>query len=429
MTSVAGSYGIEQENIRKRTLFKNRVAQSVGQTERRWRVKRNFMAAIGLCLVLGLVFGAAMTVVANVDEGLLALWHMGEGSGSIIHDASGNGFDGTIYGATWTDGICGGALEFDGMDDYVGCGSIPVGAPAYESFTLEAWINTTSTSGVIIQRQYAGHWFHLSLTDGKLFFLSHPSYDSHIYTVQGTTMLADGKWHHVVGLRDVATRELKIYVDGSFENSVGSGFTPFYLGDISIGNYFTGTIDHVAIYNRALTASEIQQHSLSAGTGVSTATETGMAFFCPSQSTIEDLQAVATPSGAPVEFPHGMFSFKITGLSAGEEVTLTVELPGPVPVGTKWWKYHNNTWSPMDIDDDDGDNVITVALKDGRTPDDEDTTPGQITDQGGPGNPGAVGWETYTTDKGRVLLPWIALLAAIMAGASLLVVRRRRAQS
>ena len=161
MTSVAGSYRIEQENIRERTLFENVVAKSVGQAERRWIMKRVFMAAIGLCLVLGLVFGAAMTVVANVDEGLLALWHMGEGSGSIIHDASGNGFDGTIYGATWTDGICGEALEFDGMDDYVGCGSIPVGAPAYESFTLEAWINTTSTSGVIIQRQYAGHWFHL----------------------------------------------------------------------------------------------------------------------------------------------------------------------------------------------------------------------------------------------------------------------------
>jgi hypothetical protein len=41
-----------------------------------------------------------------------------------------------------------------------------------------------------------------------------------------------------------------------------------------------------------------------------------------------------------------------------------------------------------------------------------------------------VGWETYPVNKVRVLLPWIALLTAIMVGASLLLVlRRRRAQS
>ena len=42
---------------------------------------------------------------------------------------------------------------------------------------------------------------------------------------------------------------------------------------------------------------------------------------------------------------------------------------------------------------------------------------------------GAVGWETYSISKVRVLLPWIALGLAIAAGASLLVVRRRRAHS
>jgi hypothetical protein len=154
----------------------------------------------------------------------------------------------------------------------------------------------------------------------------------------------------------------------------------------------------------------------------------GLAYLTPSAGVIDDLTPVPTPPNPPATFPYGMFTFKITGLSTGGTVTLTIELPGPVPVGAKWWKFHNNTWSPMDIGDDDGDNVITVALKDGRTPDDEDTTPGQITDQGGPsGYP--VGWETYPVSKVRVLLPWIALFAAIMAGVSLLVVRRRRAQT
>ena len=162
---------------------------------------------------------------------------------------------------------------------------------------------------------------------------------------------------------------------------------------------------------------------------VATETGTGDASFTASPGAVEDLTAVATPAGAPTEFPHGMFTFKITGIGIGEEVTLTIELPDPVPIGTKWWKYHNNTWSPMNISDDDGDNVITVALKDGRTPDDEDTVPGQITDQGGPGPGGAVGWSPYPIRRVPVFLPWIALFVAIVAGASLLVVRRRRTQS
>ena len=44
---------------------------------------------------------------------------MDEGSGNIIYDSSGNGNNGTIYGATWTDGISGTALTFNGVDDYV----------------------------------------------------------------------------------------------------------------------------------------------------------------------------------------------------------------------------------------------------------------------------------------------------------------------
>jgi len=154
-----------------------------------------------------------------------------------------------------------------------------------------------------------------------------------------------------------------------------------------------------------------------------------MACFTTSNGTIEDLTAVATPSGAPVEFPHGMFTFRITGLSDGEEVTLTVELPDPVPTGTKWWKYRSGSWYPLDIGSDNGDNVITVTLQDGVFPGDEDTVSGQITDQGGPGNPSAVGWETYPISEAHVLLPWIAVLSAVVAGAGLLAVRRLRTRS
>jgi parallel beta-helix repeat protein len=154
---------------------------------------------------------------------------------------------------------------------------------------------------------------------------------------------------------------------------------------------------------------------------------TGPVSFTPDAGTITTVTSVPTPPGAPATLPYGMFSFTVTGITG--QVTITVELPGPVPVGTKWWKYYNNNWYALPIDDDDGDNTIRVTLTDGASPDDADgLVNGQITDDGGPGS-GAVGWETYSVSKVRVLLPWIGLAAAIAAGASLFVLRRRRTQT
>jgi hypothetical protein len=153
----------------------------------------------------------------------------------------------------------------------------------------------------------------------------------------------------------------------------------------------------------------------------------GMACFAPDAGGVTTLAAVATPAGAPAAFPYGMFEFTVCCLS-GPTVTLNITLPGPVPVGTKWYKYNGGVWNALDIGDDDGDSFIMVTLQDNVSPDDEDLIASQITDQGGPGTP-SVGWETYPINKVHVFLPWIALLAAIMAGVSLLVVRRRRAQS
>jgi len=156
----------------------------------------------------------------------------------------------------------------------------------------------------------------------------------------------------------------------------------------------------------------------------------GTAYFTPVQGSIEGLTAVPPPATPPVTLPYGMFNFTICCFTASP-VTLTVTLPGPVPVGTKWYKYNGGAWDPLPIGDDDGDNVITVTLQDNVSPDDEDLIAGQITDQGGPGYPGAgaVGWETYPVNKVRVFLPWIALFVAIAAGASLLVLRQRRTQT
>ena len=78
-----------------------------------------------------------------------------------------------------------------------------------------------------------------------------------------------------------------------------------------------------------------------------TATGTGTAYFATPAGTLENLAAV-DESTLPTEgkpalvFPHGFFSFNITGLTpcAHQKVVVTVTLPSAVPVGTQYWKYH-----------------------------------------------------------------------------------------
>ena len=168
---------------------------------------------------------------------------------------------------------------------------------------------------------------------------------------------------------------------------------------------------------------------------IPTATGTGTASFVSPCGSIINLTSVSEGSlptaGKPnLAFPHGFFSFDITGLSNGQTVTVTITLP-PGAAPTQYWKYHASEggWIQIPMTVVGPPNVIRITLVDGGLGDDDGLANGVIVDQGAPASGAAVGWETYPVSKVRVLLPWIALLAAIVAGASLLVLRRRRAQT
>ena len=130
-----------------------------------------------------------------------------------------------------------------------------------------------------------------------------------------------------------------------------------------------------------------------------TATGSGTAYFDSDTGTMEGLTAIPEATlpgeGKPnLVFPHGFFSFNITGLTHGQTVNVTITLPGNVPVGTQYWKYgptpdnHTDHWYPLPMGDDDGDNVIIIQLKDNGLGDDDLTgEDGKIVDQGGPGSP------------------------------------------
>ncbi|PXF51347.1 MAG: hypothetical protein C4B55_02845 [Candidatus Methanophagaceae archaeon] len=116
---------------------------------------RGFAFGLVAALLAGGILAAGGGVVQAVqvagsggggsDEGLVAEWRFDEGAGSVLHDSSGNGNDGVIHGATWTEGKFGNALRFDGQDDFVEVphsSSLNLG----KYFTITTWIKPTTLS-------------------------------------------------------------------------------------------------------------------------------------------------------------------------------------------------------------------------------------------------------------------------------------------
>src|SRR4030042_6620249 len=90
-----------------------------------------------------LVLSVALTSVARAaDPDLVGWWRLDDGSGMTAADMSGNGNDGTLRGDTaWVTGHLGKALQFDGVDDFVGVPHADILTMDNE-VTVMAWINT-----------------------------------------------------------------------------------------------------------------------------------------------------------------------------------------------------------------------------------------------------------------------------------------------
>jgi hypothetical protein len=96
--------------------------------------------------------------VLQADANTVALWHFDEGAGTTTADASGNGNDGTINGATWTnDGKFGSALQFDGDNDFVRVLD-NASLDLTEEVTVEAWIRGQGAGFTsVVQQENIGY--------------------------------------------------------------------------------------------------------------------------------------------------------------------------------------------------------------------------------------------------------------------------------
>jgi hypothetical protein len=207
-------------------------------------------------------------------RGLVVYWSFDENNRNILQDKSGNGHNGTIYGETWTQGIAGTGLCFDGLNDYV---DVPDdgGLSLTDAVTASAWIwldpdwlpEGHGGAGAIVckHNDVEGRGYALRvLKDRRLrALLEGLNFDS-----QSKLNLA--RWTHVAFTFDRSNNKVTLYINGNKEGrgTVASGLTSsgceLRIGDQSCypggtgTEVFYGVIDEVRIFSRALSPEEIQ---------------------------------------------------------------------------------------------------------------------------------------------------------------------------
>ena len=213
-------------------------------------------------------FGTIPTIAIS-DPDLMGWWKLDEGHGKTALDWSGHGNDGALQGdPQWTAGYDGGALELDGAGDNVYAASAQVPTAA---FTVALWFNPAGTLGASTTRQDLLYWQvgngrpHLTFNrsgNGEIGLW--PNIDGDFDgPVTTTRSWAANTWHHVAATFDGTS--FRIYVNGTLENTVVHQGTHADASGLLIGcrttqrNYFTGMIDDVRLYSKALSEQEIGQ--------------------------------------------------------------------------------------------------------------------------------------------------------------------------
>jgi len=210
--------------------------------------------------------------VARFDTaGLVAWWKLDETDGALAADASGTGHVGEVHGRPrWApgQGRPGGALEFDGAENYIACGDSP-DFNFRDGLTISVWLKV---------RQFDKAWQAIVTKGDTAWRLTRFAEQGNLTFTIGVSPewggkgpwraasrrnVDDGQWHHVVGVSD--GHRMAIYLDGELENSAETGPTPANTAPVMIGEnserrgrLFNGWIADVRLYGYGLSEQEVQ---------------------------------------------------------------------------------------------------------------------------------------------------------------------------
>jgi hypothetical protein len=216
------------------------------------------------------------TKTIGIDPNLVAWWKFDEGTGTVAYDSAGSNNGQLINGPVWTSGYIDGGLSFDGVNDYV---DVPDNAALRftksDSFSVCSWVNPVSGWGDILCKMQSGSQHGLftyevqwSSSSQAFDFALCNSGNYYVYIVTPNGSAPPGSWYHVAWVYQ--NKNATIYINGELKGSGYFNSDPSGAADknVTIGvrsygsakeNYFNGTLDDVRIYNKVLSAAEIEE--------------------------------------------------------------------------------------------------------------------------------------------------------------------------
>ncbi|BBH69259.1 hypothetical protein ACTI_59440 [Actinoplanes sp. OR16] len=187
-------------------------------------------------------------------------WALDEGGGTVAQSPAL-----TLTGGTsWVDGVSGSALAFDGDGD-----SADTAAPVLDTtkdYTVSAWVTLSALPGnyataVSQDGRARENPFYLQYGQGAFAFSTPGGNRARLVTTPELN-----RWYHLAGVRDHASGEIRLYVDGERVAAVPAGPDVVSTGPFSVGrakyagtrtDYWSGAVDEVHAVGRALTDAEV----------------------------------------------------------------------------------------------------------------------------------------------------------------------------
>ncbi|MBI4253121.1 prepilin-type N-terminal cleavage/methylation domain-containing protein [Candidatus Uhrbacteria bacterium] len=305
--------------------------------------------------------GQSETGYASANAGMSgngALWHLDEGSGQIT-DSSGNGRhstvqSGIVYGAS---GVYGSALTFNGSAyaDFPSIFPYSPHAADITELTAELWMRSSvnpASAGVMAWQGWGGTYVLQVNAQGQISFVvkqtknSCTHYDgAWIGANSSPDAYTNGQWHHVAGRYHRAENTIQLYVDGMLKNTATLNANeclsdpttthPPILGAASQYpnnrvNFYTGNLDEVALYGRALSADEIRERYERGASNIRVQVRSCENFQCNGSNFVgpngtandyydETMNAALAPPSLPVtNIPAGRYAqYRMTFSASG----------------------------------------------------------------------------------------------------------------
>lgn len=276
---------------------------------------------------------ACSSPCAKPPSGMTVWFPFDETTGIFADNIAGNPNGTYTNGPISVAGTVNAARNFNGLNQYVDAPSASNISFGTGNFSVDAWIQMADGAPRVFvdKRVTPVRGFALGTTSGQLSFVLADGTASTFTFPGGPGFVGDGNWHHVaVSVTRNSVTGLVLYVDGvastAFDPTPRSGSisntAPLRVGGpcpgFSAATHFRGNIDEVEIFNRALTAAEVQAIYNAGKSGkCRDGAQAALLTYCINQSVLSPIQTICNYGSA-----SQTYNWSLSGPLTGPGCTL-----------------------------------------------------------------------------------------------------------